>query len=489
MQAFTTQDALAWAIGTANNRKRLNDYATYRRYYDGDHELRFATKKFKQAFGDLFEAFAYNRCSPVVDTIADRLMVERFAIGSDETREEELERQADDIWLRNSMGKREREVYIEALTCGDAYVLVWPDPETERPIIWPQSASQCSVRYSDEQPDRIILGTKRWRESDGQESRIRLNVYHPDRIERWVTPQKKREWPAKLDPQMFVPFTDDEAGAVVANQWDTVPLFHFANAGRTGSYGTSELVKVIPLNNALNKTLADLMIAEEFSAFIQKVVIGVDADPEVQDGMIMNPSGAHNARQLQGLATGAERIIALASETAKIGEWSASALDQFEKVAEGWDARISRVTKIPVHYLTLSGDFPSGRALRTAEAPFIPKVEADQRDFGEVWEDVQILALRQDGTELDDTIRDALSVVWRSAAPLAEEDKWDLVLQMTTTGVPLPVALKRIGWTEDEIAELSSVREEEAEATMQREITMLTAGQMAGDEEDNRKAA
>ena len=55
---------------------------------------------------------------------------------------------------------------------------------------------------------------------------------------------------------------------------------------------------------------------------------------------------------------------------------------------------------------------------------------------------------------------------------------------MTTSGVPLPVALKRIGWTEVEIAELDTVRQQEAEVAMQREVTMLTAGQMAGDEEE-----
>ena len=489
MQDFTTQDALAWAIATANNRDRAKAYERYHRYYAGDHDLQFATAKFRQAFGHLFEVFAYNRCAAAVNAMTDRLSVERFAIGSDETQETELEGQADDIWIRNAMQRREREVYTEAFTCGDAYVLVWPDPETERPIIWPQAANQCSVRYSDEQPDRVILGTKRWREQPHGESRIRINVYHPDRIERWVTRDKKRDWPQRLDPDQFVVFTDDEAGPLVPNPWNTVPLFHFANAGKTGGYGVSELRDIIPINDALNKTLADMMIAEEFSAFVQKVIIGVDADPQVQDGMVMNPEGAYNAQQMQGLATGAERIIALSDTAAKIGEWSATALDQFQDVAEGWDARISRVSKIPVHYLTLSSDFPSGRALRTAEAPFVAKLESQQRDFGEVWEDVQLLALQQDGATLVDEVRDSLAVVWRSAAPLAEEDKWDLVLQMTTTGVPLSVALKRIGWTEDEIAELETKAQEQAEQAMQREITMLTAGQMAGDEESDQEAA
>jgi hypothetical protein len=48
-------------------------YCRARDYYDGKHNLRFATAKFKGAFGALFEELADNLCPVVVETVSDRL--------------------------------------------------------------------------------------------------------------------------------------------------------------------------------------------------------------------------------------------------------------------------------------------------------------------------------------------------------------------------------------------------------------------------------
>ena len=42
-------------------------------YYDGEHPLQFATAKFREAFGNLFSAFADNWCEIVVDAPVERL--------------------------------------------------------------------------------------------------------------------------------------------------------------------------------------------------------------------------------------------------------------------------------------------------------------------------------------------------------------------------------------------------------------------------------
>lgn len=451
MQIITPAAGLAWAVDAANDSQRNARYQHYRRYYEGDHDLAFATEKFRTSFGALFRTFAYNRCAAAIEAMTDRLAIERFSAGDGSERE--IEQRAAAIWAANAMQERETEVYREAFVCGDAYVLVWPDPETRQPIIWPQEAHLCRVRYADEHPNTVILAQKSWREQPSGAARVRLNVYFPERIERWVSAQTVQPGAGfPKQPEQYLPFRDDEAGPVVPNPWQTVPIFHFTNSKSGDTLGMSELRDIIPINDALNKTLADMMIAEEFSAFTQKVVMGVDADPMTdEEGRVLNSAGAFNQEQLRKLALGADRIIALASEQARIGEWTATQLEQFEKLAEGWDARISRVSKVPVHYLTLSSDFPSGRALRTAEAPFVAKLEKKQRPFSEVWEQIMRLALLQDGAREVPELR----AVWNSAAPLAEEDKLDLVMQMTTVGIPLPVALRRIGWDEDEIAEVT----------------------------------
>lgn len=472
---FTTGEGLAWAISEATDGRQIRAYDTFNDYYHGRQQLAFATEKFKTAFAQVFGRLAYNRCAAVADAMTDRLFVERFTAGEQSTVEDALA----EVWLDNRMDRRQGEVFNEALVSGDGYLLVWPDPVTGKPTLWPQRAAQVRVRYDEEQPGQVVLATKVWRLRSGY---IRANIYHPDRIERWITAKPASDG-SPIRPEMFVLFDGDSAGPVIPNPWDVVPMFHIPNNGRTGEMGQSELRDVLPIQDLLNKTLTDMMVAEEFASFSQKVIIGVETDPSLDTSS--DPiSGHQNAAALQKFTLGVDRILALADPAAKIAEFSAVALAQFVEIAEFFDAATSRVSKVPVHYLTLSGDFPSGRALRTAEAPFVAKLEDKQRAFGNVLEDAMRLALAQAGTVYDGE----LTAVWRSAAPMADEDRYDLVAQMTAVGVPLEIALRHIGWTDEEIDTLNELKAAEAEARVAEQQAVMTAeaeafgrGAVAGD--------
>jgi hypothetical protein len=50
-------------------------YSLYEAYYDGQHRLAFATSKFREAFANLFSAFADNWCEIVIDAPVERLVV------------------------------------------------------------------------------------------------------------------------------------------------------------------------------------------------------------------------------------------------------------------------------------------------------------------------------------------------------------------------------------------------------------------------------
>jgi len=500
-QPINTEDALAWSVAAVrdvDDSQRLDRYADY---YHGRHNLAFATPRFESAFGRLFRAFAYNRCGVVVDSMSDRLFVEGFEVPGKKNPEanedgtlpsadpDPVEAAIRDIWEANRMDKRQGDVYADAATMGDGYVLVWPDPFTLAPTIWPQDPRHVRVRYSDEYPGLRILATKAWREG----GKIRLNVYHPDRIERWVT-EKNSTAGARVSPRAFIEYQGDDAGHEVVNPWGQVPVFHFPNNAPTGKRGKSELRDVIPLQDALNKTLADKLVAMEFAAFPQRVLIGVEVGGEDdthietmnvgQAPMLGGASNALSRRQVESFQGGVSRVLALANEAAKVAEFSAVDLTQFIQVAEFFDSTISRASRIPVHYLTLAGDFPSGRALRTAEAPFVAKLEDRQRGFGNVWEDAIRLSLEQAGMPYDGP----LSCKWRSAAPMAEEDTWDLVVQQVTAGVPLEIALEGI-WDPEKIARLQASKAN----AMQQQIEIVTAGRMAGqedlDEQDEEDAA
>lgn len=444
--------ALSWAVDAFSDSLLYERYHRYDAYYHGQHDLRFASPKFETAFGSLFRDFSYNRCSAVVDAHSDRLFVESFEIDGGS---EDVQSLVDEVWKSNRMEKRQDEIYTESLATGDGYVMVWPDVETGQPVLWPQRSRDIRVIYSEERPGQIMAAAKAWRMRTGH---ARLNVYVSDRIDRWVSDAPLKPG-AGLTVKRMIPYTDDVAGPIVLNPWLRVPIFAFANNARTGELGNSELRDIIPLQNALNKSLIDLMVTQEFAAFSQKVVIGIEANPDPYTSS--NPdAGAANDATLRKFSLGVDRILAIADPAAKIAEFSAAALQQFVDVAEAWDARISRVSKVPVHYLTLTSNFPSGRALRTAEAPFVAKLEDRQRSFGGAWTAAMNLALAIAGVDEIEP-----EPVWRSAAPMAEEDSWDIITQMIAAGVPLPVAVKKeLGWDDDEIAALEEKLNQKAEA-------------------------
>jgi len=154
-------------------------YQRFDRYYNGDHDLAFASAKFENTFGSLFREFALNLCPAVCDAVADRLKIEGFSVSSPrvskgarddegaltDVRATDTAAELDTIWHRNRMDARAGEVHREALKNGDAYVIVWPDADGNA-AIFPNSAANCMVEYDEEQPGKIVSAAKFWRTRD-----------------------------------------------------------------------------------------------------------------------------------------------------------------------------------------------------------------------------------------------------------------------------------------------------------------------------------
>ncbi len=183
-------DAVSWALKALRDENRLGGYRVARRYYEGEHNLAFATDKYRSVFGRLFSAFADNLCPAVVDAITDRLRI--TGIGFDEKVDgasEELATRAWEIWQRNRMDVRSLEVHHEALLTGDGYALVWPNRAGEA-VIWPIAADEIAVAYDPNIPGQLTMAARSWQDDDGF---VHLDLYFADRVERLVTRTPKRK--------------------------------------------------------------------------------------------------------------------------------------------------------------------------------------------------------------------------------------------------------------------------------------------------------
>lgn len=390
-------------------------YQKPERYYRGQHDLAFATEKFENAFGSLFREFAMNLCPAVCDAIRDKLRITGFQVQSPSFSLPGANEQASgssahaeactlNIWRRNRMQLRAGEIHREALVSGDAYAIVWPD-EDGQVAIYPNRATNVTVTYDEDRPGRITRAAKFWRTAD---KHTRLNLFYPDRIERYITAKPGEG--TLPEAKEFVPFVDrvssptvregivsarralpngrgtdtptiDTTHHIIANPYNLVPVFHFANNADIGAFGRSELESAIPVQDGLNKSVLDMLVAMEYSAFRQRWVAGLEVQEDA-DGKAISP-----------FETGVNNLWTTPNDKAQFGDFNTTDLDQFLKVKDSFRIDMASVTGTPMYYLLPhTRGFPSGEAMQRAESRFIAKVRDRQSAFGQVWSDIMQFA-------------------------------------------------------------------------------------------------
>ena len=437
----------------ASLRANASRYAKPTRYYNGDHDLAFATEKFQNTFGTLFREFALNLCPVICDAVRDKLRVTGFSVDSvdgvssptvregssmlsgDQRRAltdvRATDTEARRIWHRNRMGTRAGEIHKEALKCGDAYMFVWPNAAGEA-VLYPNPAIGVTVREDDDSLGRILWAAKTWASAD---KHIRLNLYYPDRIEKYVSLTGSEG--TLLDANDFAPLpgTHNFGPAIIPNPYGVVPVFHFANNADLGRMGRSELEAAIPVQDGLNKSVLDMLVAMEYSAFRQRWVAGIEFELD-SEGKAIPP-----------FKSGVDTLWMSSNKDATFGDFEAAELDQFLKVKDSFRIDMASVTGTPLHYfLPSTGSFPSGESIKKAETRFLAKVRDRQGSFGQVWADVMAFALLVEGA------RDAqLITEWEDPAPIEEREFLENILLKKQIGLPVEQALIEAGYGEADV--------------------------------------
>lgn len=392
--------------------------AKYERYYDGRHDLRFATEKFANTFGELFREFALNLCPVVCDAIRDKLRIKGFSAERSELGDVDASTRS--VAIRTRLHTVANQVHKEALKTGDGYAIVWPDSRGNARI-YAQKASNIAVDYAQDEPGRIIAAVKWWIDENKY---ARANMFFDDRIERYVSRSKTEGYLPAMKDLIAV------ADGVTPNPFGVVPVFHFANNADIGGRGRSELEAVIPIQDGLNKSSLDMLVAMEFAAFRQRWATGIEVEYSA-DGKAITP-----------FTSGIDSLWIAGDSAAKFGDFEAARLDQFLKVKDSFRADIASVSATPLHYfLQEANNFPSGESLRQASARFTAKVRDRQTAFGEVWAEVMAFALRAEG-------RGDVSVItqWEDPAPLSEREKLENLLLKKQLGIDDQGALTEAGY-------------------------------------------
>lgn len=421
---------LEWAIDSLS--ARAANYALMRDYYEGRHRLDFVPAELRSDFAALLRRARLNMCPAVVTSVRDRLKLSGLTHNKVKSKDGSPDAVGDAlsvIWRRNRAEQRVGEIHLEALTAGDAYAVVWPSPVTNLVTIHPNYAHMMTVAYDEEEPDVVAVAARKWTLAD---KRVAINLYYPDRIEKYVTRTPLRQG-AQVKAGLFIEHPDEPQ---VLNPYGQVPVFHFGNGAGCSGFGVSELSEAIPVQDALNKTLRDMLIGGEEQAFKQRYATGVELPVDPATGKKINPFVVNE-------------FWATAAKDAKFGELEAANLEQLQKVKEGYKLDMAMVTGIPAHYFMAgTGNPPSGEALKTLEFRLTSKVDDRQVAFGATWEAMFKFALKV--SNIDAEVE--LDALWRDTTPRNEKEQQEMIVErVEKLGMSRTQAFKELNYTDQEI--------------------------------------
>lgn len=425
--------------------ERVKDYKRYDDYYEGRHPLAFATEKYREAFGSLFESFSDNWTAMVVQAKAERLRVEGIHIGDDT----ESDKDAWRIWQANELDSDSSLNIVETLVNGYGYMLVWAGDDAideNTPSITVEDPRQVIVAYQPGSRRKRAAALKRWVDDDGYEL---ANVYLPDGLYKFRSTTKRGSALALPSNWNLTKWAPRETGEVwpLPNPIGIVPVVEFQNDPRVRTGGVSEIRHVIPIQDGINKLLSDLFIASEFSSFRQRWATGIDIPKDPETG-----------QAIQAFEAAVNRVWSTKNDKASFGDFAETDLQNYVKAIELLVQHVAAQTSTPRHYLFQSGQSPSGDAIKSAETGLVAKVLAKQVHLSERYEEVIRLAFRF----LDDPrgrVMDS-QLIWADPESRTEGELVDALVKMRALGVPEEFLWKRWGLSPKDIKRIKTIRAE-----------------------------
>lgn len=401
-------------------------FAQLDRYYAGRQPMAFLSPESREDLGDRMTRMAVNIPRLAVTSLTERLRV----IGFSKDGSPASEVWAD--WIGNDMDQLSVVAHREALTLGASYVIVWAD-EAGNPTVSVESARQVAV-VRDPGTRRITAAVKRW-ETDTTTEAV---LYGPDEIVHY-----------RADHTGGVTGSQFHVAETIANPLGMVPVVALRNSDRLLDDGVSEMEDLLPLVDALNKVLADMMVSSEYYARPRRWATGLELE-EDEEGNAINPIPNSN------------RAMISESPDTKFGQLPAADLTSYESSVRVLTSQIMAVSGLPSHYLpTLTSNPPNADSMRAAEASLSARASARCAQFGRAWEDVARLMVAIRTGQAPENVE--VRVEWADTTTRSVAQEADATVKLYQAGLlPASEALARLGYSDDAITAIRTARRTEA---------------------------
>lgn len=401
-------------------------------YMCGCHDSVYVPRGAKAEYRWLIERAKVNILPLVPTVVAQNMYVDGYRpAGKDENAAPW------ETWQANRMDARQHGIHRSMLTYGAAYTVVMPGKP--KPVITPFSPRRMTALYADPVNDEWpIFAVEVRLENTAKGKRRVIRVY--DDTARYTLTSKPDGSSLQLDG----------ASPVMQHNLGVCPVVRYVNTQDLDGDGVlGEVEPLIEVQDQLNMTTFNLLMAQLYAAFRQRWVTGM-APPLDEHGNAIEPFRS----RVDGV------FVAEDADT-KFGEFGQTDLDGYLKSRESTIRHMATVSQVPPYHLLGQMVNLSAEALAAARDGLDRKVDERESLAGEAHEQMLRLAgLASGDTAAWEDV--AAQVVWRDTSARSLAQTVDALGKLVTMlGVPPQELWERVpGVTQTDVERWKTAAEE-----------------------------
>jgi hypothetical protein len=459
------------------------------RYMRGHHDSVYVPHGAKTEYKWLLERSVVNYLPLVVSVISENLHVDGYLSMNPEG-EPGKPASPWQIFVANRLVSKQHGLHRSVAKYGVAYTVVLPgDPQ---PVIRPVSPRKLTALYDDDVDDEWPVYAVEERLTKTVNGDVRVVRLYDDANR--YTLVGKPESPTLYWPSDFG-FGDgggssgnDDMGEVGGSDAPPIPIadpqvqYHglgvcpvvrfLHEIDLDGEMDVSgEVEPLIPIQDQVNTTIFDLLMAMQYAAFRQRWITGMTAEDE-------------EGRPKEPFRMGVDRLLVAEDADTKFGEFSQTALADYLNSTEMSVRHMATIAQVPPYHLLGQVANLSADALAAARDGLDRKIEELQGVLSEPWKQTLQLASKAAGDDAGWTDTTS-TIMWRDTSArafAATVDALGKAAQML--GIPATELWHRIpGTSAEEVERWKAVATEKgglAELNQIVEFAMTKGAQQTG---------
>jgi hypothetical protein len=359
------------------------------RYDRGDHDLPYAPAGVNGEYEELREQSIANWITLAVRAPVQRVRGDSFVTHVSEELDKTLWR---DVWQRNRMDSLQGLPYRDLMMHGRGIVSVWPNVKKRaQPIVRPESNELVYLHPSEDDPFTHDWTVKMFTVNDysPQASALILPTGTGTATTRTVAIVYDDKGMMRLERGGRSGNTDFEPVADGTHPMGENPFQTYDFRPDSQGRIFSPMDPLIPQQDAINTIRFNTLLAMQFSAFRQRIVVGFDPVQRDKDGnvlyerdsnnnLILDPHGNPKPRLTSPGRVGVDRLLAFPGGDTKVFDLPESNLKNYIEVLGEFLTQFFATGQIPPQYLLSRMANLSGDALAGAESTLAALVKEIQ---------------------------------------------------------------------------------------------------------------